>query len=714
MNAMNRREFLGSGIAAGIYSTGRDKLFPFSGEGNSYPGDRSSWPTPAWLINEPIVMAGCWDEFPLFQRRLGGGPTWYEQAYKEQGTEQTVKKLKEVGVTLAVIHFYKGFGLEAERPHIADALALSKVLKQNGIRVGLYVGSTIAYETFLLEKPEAEAWFVPDFLGKPVYYGDETFRKRVYFMCPGYREYIKKVVRLGIETFQADLIHFDNASNQAMAPIFQHPLAIQDFRTYLSSKYSPAELTEHLGFSDVKYVIPPQTDDTPATIDDPLFQEWADFRCHQLTQYYAEMSSFIHSLNPNVATDNNPSSGLAGVNTIWNQGVDYPRLLRQVDMVYTEEGNSAAVSSEGVLVSKIRTFKMAAPMNKVVACYTYGSVGGWGYQQGGGGPLQMSECMAYNRHSIGMIGGFHDVPDLPAKERGYVRFFLDSFQYYRGVSTISDVALLYSYSTMAFNNGHPLDSFMLASQMMIQNRLLFDIIFDEQLENLSKYSVLFLADQESLSDRQIELIREFVVRGGGLVATGQTSLYTEWRRRRRDFGLKDCFEISAPAWNGPGVPEAIVPGDPVRKSFGKGRVVYVPEIIPSTHRPISEDMTSQYWTPAVNHESLRDAVLWAIRDHPTVRTESSLSPYVTVELAHQEVENRLVLHMLNYDHARNSSVQNIQVEVAIPGNRKVKHIQMLTPDNRDEKRSLDWSGEQSAKFTIPSVEIYTIAVLDME
>ena len=233
MNAMNRREFLGTGLAAGIYSTGSDKVFSFVENGISCQNNAGSRPTPAWLINEPIVMAGCWDEFPLFQRRSGGVPAWYEQIYKEQGTELIVKKLKEIGVTLAVIHFYKGFGLQAERPHIADARALSKLLKQNGIRVGLYVGSTIAYETFLVEKPEAEAWFVPDFLGKPVYYSDQTFRKRVYFMHPGYREYMREVVRIGIESLHADLIHFDNASYQAQASIFQHPLAIQDFRSYL-------------------------------------------------------------------------------------------------------------------------------------------------------------------------------------------------------------------------------------------------------------------------------------------------------------------------------------------------------------------------------------------------------------------------------------------------------------------------------------------------
>lgn len=563
MNAMNRREFLGTGLAAGIYSAGSEKLFALSGHNSSYES-REARSTPAWLADEPIVTAGCWDEFPLFQRRLGGGPAWSEEIYKEQGSEEIVRQLKDIGITLAIIHFFKGFGLVAEREHIADARALAKLLKQNGIRVGLYVGSTIAYETFLLEKPEAETWFAPDYLGKPVTYDDQTFRKRVYFMHPGYLEYMRQVVRLGIETLHADLIHFDNCSYQARHAVFQHPLAVQDFRQYLSAKYSMQELKRRFGFSDLRYVIPPQPDMSRAfkTIDDPLFQEWTDFRCHQLGSYYAGISSFIHSINPEVAIDNNPSSGMAGRNTIWEQGVDFPTLFRSVDIICTEEGTNAGVSSIGILVSKIRTFKMATLMNKRVFCYSYGSLGAWGYQQRDGGPLQMAESMAYNRQCLGMVGGFHDVPELPLEERKYVQFFRDNFQFFRNPKSVADVAFLYSYSTMGFNNGRPAESFMLASQMLIQNRFLFDIIFDEHLHDLSKYRVLFLADQECLSDREIELVRNFVSQGGGLIATGQTSLYTGWRRRRKDFGLRECFGISAPKWNGPDLPEATISGGP--------------------------------------------------------------------------------------------------------------------------------------------------------
>lgn len=714
MNAMNRREFLGSGIAAGLYSAGSERIFPFTDFNDTHPNGGTAGSTPEWLLTGPIVMAGCWDDFPLFQRRLGGGPEWYEDLYREQRSERTIKQLKKIGITFAIIHFFKGFGLEAEREHIADAVTLSKRLKENGIRVGLYVGSTICYETFLLEMPEAEEWFVPDYMGKPVYYDHQTFRKRVYCMHPGYRDYIKRVVRLGIEHLHADCIHFDNTSKQAAPEIFQYPLAIQDFRKYLTSKYSPAVLKERLEFSDPQHVIAPELDASLHTIDDPLFQEWTDFRCHQLSAYYADMTSFIRSVNPSVAVDNNPSAGMAGRNTIWEQGVDYSRLLRTVDIAWTEEGDNAGVAPNGALISKIRTYKVASIMHKRIFCSTFGAVGAWGHEHHGGGLLQMAESMAYNSQGIGMVGGFHDLQHLPARPQKYIQFFHDNFQIYRSPESVADIALLYSFSSMAFNNEGPQVSFMLASQMLIQNRLLFDIVFDEHLENLSKYRVLFLANQQCLSDRQIELVREFVMQGGGLVATEETSLYTDRRKRRRDFGLKECFGISAPRWNGSTVHETSASGNPVRRSIGKGRAVYLPEILPAVNKPLHDDMRSQYWAPALNQNSLYQEVLWALYGNPTVKAVGSISSYVTFQLVHQAIENRLILHVLNYDHVRTPRILNLDLEIAMPAQKRVKGIEMLTPDKNEKNFPLKWSGNRAVQFKLPSLEIYSVVVFHLE
>lgn len=64
---------------------------------------------------------------------------------------------------------------------------------------------------------------------------------------------------------------------------------------------------------------------------------------------------------------------------------------------------------------------------------------------------------------------------------------------------------------------------------------------DHQLAN---YKVLILPGAAALSDAQLAAIRKFVEAGGGLVATGESSLCDELGRPRPDFGLKDLFGVS--------------------------------------------------------------------------------------------------------------------------------------------------------------------------
>lgn len=714
MCAMDRREFMKSGMAVGLYSAGSDAFSPFLQAQDVKEKRGANNSAPAWITSEPIVVAGCWDDFPLFQLRKGGGPDWMEAAYRKQRDPRTIEALAKAGVTLAIIHFFKGFGLEAEREHIEDAAVLSRLLKQNDIRVGLYVGATIGYETFLIEDPEAKARFAPDFMGKPLYYSDQTFRRRVYFMHPGYRAYIKRVLKYGIENLHPDLIHFDNTSLQAQPGIFEHPMAIDDFRKYLGAKYSPTQMKDRLGFSDIRYVVAPDIESVPLALDDPLFQEFAEFRCHQLTSYYAEMRSYIHSLNNSVAIDCNPSSGISGRNLIWQQGVDYPRLLDEVDAVWTEEGDAAGVTPEGILISKIRTLKTVSSRKKHVFCYTWGATGNWGYTENAGSLLQMAESMAYNSQCLGMVGNVNAIADLPSQPRQYIRFFHDNFDLYRGTDSVADVALLSSFASIGFDQAGPLRSFMLASQTLIQDRLLFDIIFDEDLENLSKYRALFLPDSESLSDRQIEIIRKFVMNGGGLVATELTSLYTERRKRRRNFGLKDLFGISD-RLNESRSPDAPLTGGVVSSRAGNGRVVYLPEIKPAIaqERAAGVKASQQRWALPANHQEISDAVLKSLGGRGSLQMPIESFPYVTVELASQAAKDRLILHLVNYNHAKTSRLSNLPMGITIPEGKRVERIRMLTPDHPGKIESVAWKKEDSLGFSVPSLEIYSVVVLDL-
>ncbi len=80
-------------------------------------------------------------------------------------------------------------------------------------------------------------------------------------------------------------------------------------------------------------------------------------------------------------------------------------------------------------------------------------------------------------------------------------------------------------------------------QALIEARIPFEMVDDRLMEpdRLDPYRVLVLADVAALSDKQCQQIRDFVARGGRIVATGETSLYDETGKRRANFGLSDLF-----------------------------------------------------------------------------------------------------------------------------------------------------------------------------
>jgi hypothetical protein len=88
----------------------------------------------------------------------------------------------------------------------------------------------------------------------------------------------------------------------------------------------------------------------------------------------------------------------------------------------------------------------------------------------------------------------------------------------------------------------------------VEARIPFEMVHDHLLDHdhTAGFQVLIFPNIAALSDGQCAQIREFVARGGGLVATYETSLYDERGRRRQDFGLGDLFGAAFAAGIGAG------------------------------------------------------------------------------------------------------------------------------------------------------------------
>jgi hypothetical protein len=80
------------------------------------------------------------------------------------------------------------------------------------------------------------------------------------------------------------------------------------------------------------------------------------------------------------------------------------------------------------------------------------------------------------------------------------------------------------------------------TQALIRARIPYLPIHADHLDrDATRFAALILPNLGAMSDAQAASIRRFVARGGGLLATGDSSLFSEWGEPRRDFALADVF-----------------------------------------------------------------------------------------------------------------------------------------------------------------------------
>jgi hypothetical protein len=443
-----------------------------------------------------------------------------------------------------------------------------------------------------------------------------------------------------------------------------------------------------------------------APVIDPVMQEWVDFRCQDFASYYAELCRYARSLKPDVVMELNPH-GIYGVNRMFLHGIDHARLVPNGSVFWSEEQNEAHVSPEGVLVSKIRSLKLARSLDQSLFIYTGAQRGEGTYR------LYMAESMAFNRNCLGDLGGPLDAYTFPEGMKRYVRFYLDQNRHFAGTRVAADVALLRSFPSLAYNSIGPHLETTLMEQTLIQHKVPFEYVFDGNLKDLSKYKAVILADQESLSDRAVEELREYVRGGGGLVATGKTSLYNDWRRVRADFGLADVLGVHATLPRREAGKLALPASR--RGTFGKGRAVYLTAVKPAQPIPGVETMGASgfgnaLWKLPANAAEIVDALRYAAGG--PLSAEFAAAPLSTVmELTEKKDGSARMLHWVNY--RPGTKVVPAAVTMAVPEGKKAAAVELISPDHEPRKAPFTVEGGR-VRFTMPGPDVYELAVLRLE
>ncbi len=700
---MNRRDFMGT-VAGSIAAAklGAANLYRYGAESTVEAAAPGAEPQGAWIGNGLISAGGSHEPY-IFVVRRGGQSLNARKTYEYEQSEEVILQLKNQGIEVFHTHLYKGFGMAAEKPEMEDTIRTAVIAHRHGMKVDTYVQwNTMMYETFFAEEPCAKGWIQCDAAGQPIMltYGyQQSYRYRPCFSNQEYLDYLKKIVRYAVVEVKTDFIHFDNFDLNAEPDSCHCNGCKAGFRKHLQTKYSPEQRKERFGFENVNYVNPPlwNRDNPPEYLNiifDPGLQEWIDYRCQTMADALSQVATYIQSLSPEIVVEINPG-GTDGTNAPWARGTDLPRLLTHTQAVVSEERNDPDYLPDGRLISSIRSYKVARTYRNVLITYISDN------------EAAIGECLAFNQ-TIGSAGGNPLTPEIVK----YISFYRRNQDLYVGTKDLASVAVFCSYPSITYHNSRAGLSAILVEQALIQAKVPFHLIFDQQLSHLSPElcKVLILPDSECLSDEQLASIRRFVQAGGGLIATEQAGLYDSWRRLRVKPGLEGLVDSQAPAEAYEEEVSSNIPipaGAPVRKECGKGRVVYFPGIEFDGPLPPPEPyfkVGTAFWKRPKNWKQLVDAVSWASQEDVPLQV---LGPdFLVANLVEQPEKQRRLVHLVNYNTKQIPSIESIEVKCALPKGKSANAVRLYSANsNTGATLSFRMQGSQ-AVFTVPMLNTY--------
>ncbi len=642
-----------------------------------------------WTTHEPL-------EFLL---RRGDHFADEADRYAQMCDPENLKRMADAGVRWGRLYFYKGFGLEYERPNMEKAKDAAVIMHKLGMKVALYMGGTMFTETLYHEVPEAKNWEQRDQNDNWVPYGIQTFR---HYACPNepaYRDYLKRILKIGVEEVHADEISFDNIMLQSEPKSCRCPRCIHAFHEFLRQRYPTKEaVMRRFGLPDVDWIRVNEWEsatqpDGLSALNDPVLQEWVRFRCESLANYSNDLSDYVKSLNSNVVVYVN-IKGVYSFNRYWVNAVYQPLYAGHIDVLaFDTSGYDPHIdTTTGALVSQIRSYKMARRIGS--SC-----------DEPMGDELGAAVQMAFGYQKP--VGGYAGAPWVSGANSAFtpsLEFYRHyNERYYTGVDNVADVAVLRNWPSMAYSINATYTPATLMEQVLIQHQVPFDLLFDEQLDRLGHYAAVILAGQECVSDAQAKLLLQYVQNGGTLIVTGNTAQYNEWRERRRTNPL-------LPA-----------------RTEGKGRILYIPEIISGERRgakAVVNDvdpepgatlrggtrMSPSQWVLPKNHQEIFQTIADGLPRGLSLKCDAPLT--TVMELVTRAQTHEIIAHFINFDRAKKVEPFHVTIRKQFAG--AVKSVTCFSPDADEPLPVTFQEAGDKVTFIVPATRLYSMIVIAQE
>lgn len=252
---------------------------------------------------ENSVVWAYWGHEPSYHlKRMDSRPSifalgeWSDEWMKRLRSEECIKKIADDGVNVIYTNFFKGFGLEYEKPEIEKTKELVKIAHKYGIKVlGYCQLNSIYYETFLSEDPDAFQMAAKKPDGSPKPWTITYYRWSTCYNSEKFINYIKSVVDYGLDNVGLDGFHFDNS----YIPECCCENCKKDFRSYL--KRTVSDPKNVMGIDSFDYVEIPYFEEKPIMNFDPLYFYWLKYRHEKCAEVHNIIFKYVKEKSCNKA-----------------------------------------------------------------------------------------------------------------------------------------------------------------------------------------------------------------------------------------------------------------------------------------------------------------------------------------------------------------------------------------------------------------------------
>ena len=517
--------------------------------------------------------------------------------------------MHELGLNGLHSRFYKGMGWEVEKTDFPNVKKFVMNCHANGVTALAYVQfATLYFESMRAEVPNIDDWAQVDEHGEKRLWNDYYFRWMPCLTCEEWQAYIERILEIALTEGGFDGVMFDNT--------FAKPCYCarceRKFAEHLASLPHPED---QFGFPSVDGIRQPRptyrTDHR-----DPVFQEWVRWRVGVMNGVMSRFRRKIKFVKPDAIVSANGHPFRAS-DTAANFSLEMLSLGRNLDLFMMQSATFPDYDKRtGVVRNRVRDLKIAQELGKPIVALCDGNAGQY--------DIDESEYMRPLIEDLIWKGIPTDRTVMsPARTPGFIdrtrlekrrpklaelNNLAEKYRAQLSAPSYRPVRILYPATALMFSKAAH-GGITAAEEILLRNHVPFGyaIAMDANAPTISDdCDVLVVANQEWLSDAQVDAIADYAKRGGRIVVTGESGLWDEHGAQRFVNPLRESLAgVATVVWRDE--------PDMVGGELGWGYRVEPPK---DGGKALMADLAKTGWQPKVRIEGVPPYVFAEVKKMP--------------------------------------------------------------------------------------------------